>query len=67
MIILDLKKKDKMSDDFREELSVELNIKTVDYNLTLYLSENNEKMAIELREINTADTWKGAFECACTF
>jgi hypothetical protein len=56
-----------MSDDFREELSVELSIKTVDYNLTLFLSDNSEKMAIELREINTADTWKGIFECACRF
>lgn len=48
-------------------VSVELQFRSVDYSISLYLSENEDKLFVELNDVNTADSWKGQFEMNCKF
>lgn len=50
----------------QNHVSVELKIKSVDYYLSMFLVDNDQKLVLELGDMQTADTWKGVFEASCT-
>jgi hypothetical protein len=54
-----------MTDNNEKYLSVEMQIKSVDYYVNMFLVENDEKLIIELGDMHSADTWKGVFESTC--
>jgi hypothetical protein len=54
-----------MVDNNEKYLSVEMQIKSIDYYVNMFMVENEEKLIIELGDMYSADTWKGVFECTC--
>lgn len=50
----------------QNHVSVELRIKSVDYYLSMLLVDNDQKLVLELGDMQSADTWKGVFEASCT-
>jgi hypothetical protein len=51
-------------------LNAEIQIKSVNYHVSLSVastSNKNELLCLELRKIDTVDTWLGSFESNCRF
>jgi hypothetical protein len=51
-------------------LNAEIQIKSVNYHVSLSVastSNKNELLCLELRKIDTVDTWLGSFESNCKF
>jgi coiled-coil domain-containing protein 61 len=49
-------------DNNEKYTSVEIQLKSIDYYVNMFLIESDDKMAIELGEMYSADTWRGVFE-----
>ena len=54
-----------MVDNDEKHVSVEMQIKSIDYYIKMFLIESDDKLIIELGDVNSADTWKGVFESNC--
>ena len=53
-----------MNDEYNNSsLVVDIRLKSIDYNVSL--TNNDDQLVVELREIDTANVWKGVFEANC--
>lgn len=48
-----------------KQWTFELDLNSVDYCVNLSLIEHENKMVIEMTNVNSADCWKGTFESYC--
>jgi hypothetical protein len=50
-----------------KSLTVDIKPRNIEYNVSAYLINNDEQLVIEIREIDTLNSWKGVYESNCKF
>ena len=54
-----------MIDNNDKYISVEFQIKSIDYYVNMFLCDSDQKLVVELGDMHSADMWKGVFESNC--
>ena len=50
-----------------KQWTYELDLNSTDYSVDLSLAENENRLVVQLTNVNSADCWKGTFDSNCIF